>query len=283
MELNADEGGVAGTTEPNDANKEPEPSADVKPVEEPSTPTKQESEHVPSWRRKIAKQTAQIKSLRSELESLKAQKSAIKLPSQEYTEDNFVSKEEYKAYKEKLEDQKLDDKLTSRAIAERQDYLRDLEHSTQTEKFQAEWSESVVDCYGEDPEGLKTFAQISTNKNFLSALPEVVHDFMEGTKVGPIMMHVLYLRPDLVDRISESKPVVQAKMLMALEQEITQVKSSTRQAQPAPAAPSAKPISRAPAPIGPVGTQGRSVTDDDETDEAVYERLLKKRQQSRGR
>lgn len=279
MELNPEDGKAEGTADHETGSKSTEPTADVKPVVEPSTTTKQESEHIPNWRKKIGKQTAQIKTLRAELEALKAKQGTNPQSQQKYTRNNFVTDEEYETYLDENLDKRVESKVTANSIQDRQAQLEALESSANSEKFRNEWAEKVQANYGDNAEDLAVLTGITSDHKFLETLPEVVHDYMESTPLAPVMMHVLYLRPDLVERIASAKPIVQAKMLWDLDNEIKDASRGNSKSMEL----TVKPISKAPAPIGKVVTDGSTTTSDEESDEATYNRLLKKRQQSRGR
>ena len=241
---------------------------DDKPPVEPSPTEKQV--HKPNWQKRIDKQTAKIRNLETQLAELQKAKVPEK-DLQKYKRENFVSDEEFEAHKDKLDDQRISSKL----IAEKEKDLMAEKNSAQEEAFAISWQGKVDDNFEGDPEGrAELSAEIQKQAIKINGWHQDIHDYLEGSDVSPRMMQVLLLRPDIVDQIATSKPIIRAKLLTRLETEIENVMNA-RSAVPAP---TAKPtVTKAPAPTGTIGVGNGNVLSDDDADNASFKRYMKQK------
>jgi hypothetical protein len=271
-ELNAEASEGEGNTtqaEPNIDSTPVDNKAEVKQPEANPELSTEKPQHVPNWKKKIDKQTKQIAELRDQLNKVK--ESAGQKPNK-YTRDNFVNDEEYEEWKDKSVTQRIRDELKQEML---ETELRRVEQERayeENESFKQSWSQKVNKNYEPNSKEYQEYIAISRDQKYLASLPEAVHDYVESTDFGPLMLHVLYYRPDLVDMISRSKSIAQTRTLMKLESEIESAFSGKASEQKQ-TAPTVNKVSKAPAPIGQVGVSG--VTSSDEDDATAYAKYIK--------
>jgi hypothetical protein len=277
FELNPETDEDVGTSEPEvkkaiekaPADDKQIPQKEQSQAEESSTEEKQA--HVPGWQKRINKQTAKIKMLEEQLAAIQEKKATQKeMP--KYTRENFVSEQEYEDWKDKVTDERVNRKFTE----QQEQQLIQLKQQHEEEDFNNGWQERVAHNFDGDAEGYKEFAGlVQQKKSELSKWHQDIHDYMEGTEYGPRMMQVMFYRSDIVDNINRAKPVVRTKLLMNLESEIVNVMNGLA-SKPA-VAPTVQPkVSKAPGPIGTVGTSNQ-VLSEDEADDVAYEKYVNKK------
>lgn len=265
-ELNQEESDTSGNVEPVSEVKETKVADEKQVTEESST---KESVHKPRWQKRIDKQSAKIKMLEAQLAQLNEEKSKHKeMP--KYKRDNFVTEEEYDEYNDKRTESMFNKQLTERKERE----LLDAKRMAEDEAFNNNWQEKVNSNFEGDQEGYAEFAQlIKQNSKTINGWHQDIHDYMEATDVGPRMMQVMLIRPDIAEQMSNAKPIVRMKLLNKLESEIEAVMYQPRANQTTSAKPA---VSKAPAPIGTVGTSG-NVLSDDESEDVAYQRYMNKK------
>lgn len=275
-ELNKDDGDGLGSPESKSEVKSEE-KPELKQVDnsqktEDTTKAEDRSpkpEREPHYMKSIKKLTAQKKQLEEQLKAITESRSK---QTPDYTRDNFIDDKEYQTWlKDKIKKETMEE-LTMKQLAERTQSIEAEQSEYENEAFRQTWTERVRNCYSsQDPKELQDFTRIASDERFINNLPDVVHDYLEGSDLGPVMMHVLYLRPDKVAEIANARPINQTKLLMRLESDIENyAKQQPVQQQQKPA------VSRAPKPIGSVGVSGQSM-DDSENDEAEYASYLRKK------
>jgi len=273
-EINAEPSETAGTVTPEPAKVEEKP-ADNKPEAKPQasdlSPEKPQPQHVPNWKKKIDKQTKQIAELRAELEKTKGSDGQKQT---KYTRENFVNDEEFEAWREKSVTQRIRDELKQEMLEKELQRAEQEKNEVEHEAFRESWQQKVKSNYDVNSTEFAEYTQIARNQDYLASLPEAVHDFVESTEYGPLMIHVLYYRPDLVTALANSKPIAQTRTLMRLESEIEAAykgKASESKQVSAPAPKKEIPaISKAPAPIGSIKVEGDTAETDDASEYARY-------------
>lgn len=275
-DMNPDDAGEAGTSTESKESPVAKPADDKKvlPKEQDyseESSTEEKPAHVPGWQKRINKQTAKIKMLEEQLAAIQEKKATQKeMP--KYTRENFVSEQEYEDWKDKVTDERVNRKFTE----QQEQQLIQLKQQHEEEDFNNSWQERVAHNFDGDAEGYKEFAGlVQQKKSELSKWHQDIHDYMEGTEYGPRMMQVMFYRPDIVDNINRAKPVVRTKLLMNLESEIVNVMNGLA-SKPA-VAPTVQPkVSKAPGPIGTVGTSNQ-VLSEDEADDVAYDKYVNKK------
>lgn len=227
-------------------------------------------QHVPNWKKKIDKQTKQIAELKDQLAKVK--ETAGQKPNK-YTRDNFINDEEYEEWKDKSVTQRIRDELKQEMLENELRRVEQEKAHEENESFRQSWSQKVGKNYEPNSKEYQEYVTISRNQEYLNSLPEAVHDYVESTDFGPLMIHVLYHRPDLVDSIAKSKSIAQTRTLMKLEAEIEAAYNGKASEQKQTAQPVANKVSKAPAPIGQVGVSG--VTSTEEDDATTYAKYIK--------
>jgi hypothetical protein len=260
------------TTDVGTSEVKVEDKTEVKPVDDKqpddsSTP-EEKPVHKPAWQKRIDKQTAKIKQLEAQLAEIQNVKANQKeLP--KYKRENFVSDDEYEQYR----DQQLEANVNKKFTETQEKQIIEAKRAAEEEAFNTTWQEKVKHNFDGDQEGYTEFAGlIRQNATAMSKWHQDIHDFMEGTDYGPRMMQVLFYRPDIIEQINTAKPIVRMKILNNLESEIATVLRQPKVAQQ-PAKPA---VTKAPTPIGTVGSTG-SVLSDDESDDVAYQRYMKKK------
>jgi len=273
-ELNPEDGEEAGTSTSDKEAVVAKP-ADDKPAlnkeqgDSKDSSTEEKPAHTPGWQKRINKQTAKIRQLEEQLAAIQEGKAKQKeMP--RYTRDNFVSEDEYESWKDKAIEEKVNRKFADQQEAQ----LLQLKAQHEEQDFNSNWQERVAHNFDGDAEGYKEFAGlVQQRKGELSNWHQDIHDYMEGTDYGPRMMQVMFMRPDIVDSINHAKPVVRTKLLMSLESEIQNVMNGLA-SKPTVQTTAPTKVSRAPGPIGTVGTSSQ-VMSEDEADSVAYDRYVK--------
>jgi len=246
-------------------NKEPA----KEPVQEQPKPAKQ---HVPDWQRRIDKQTAIIKQQQAELEAVKK---SLKPQKPVMTKDNFVTEQEWIKHEARQEAENV----YNAKLAERDEESRKVTEQTAAETaFRQGWVETVRQNFEGDPEALADFKAMTKSPEATDHFSQDIHDYIESTPLGGRMLHVLLHRDDLVDQINNAKPIAKATLLLKLENQVEAYMRSLKQPQPVQAqpAPVARPISKAPAPIGALDTRGAAL-DEEGTEKAQFNSYMKKK------
>ena len=266
-EINNETTTEAGTPEVKVPVETVEKPVDDKPPVDPSSTEK--PVHKPNWQKRIDKQTVKIRALEAQIAELQKVKAQEKeLP--RYKRENFATDEEFEAHQDKIDDQRISSKL----ITEKEKDLVAAKTSAEEEAFAINWQGKVENNFEGDPEGRAELAtEIQNNAGKINGWHQDIHDYLEGSDVSPRMMQVLLLRPDIVDQIASSKPIIRAKLLGRLESEIEAVMSA--KAVPPQAAKPA--VTKAPAPTGTIGVGNSNVLPEDETEDVAYSKYMKKK------
>lgn len=273
-EMNVDSAEDTGNIEATETVVEDKP-VDKKPTE-PKEPvaeelsTEEKPTHVPNWKKKIDKQTKRIAELQEELKKLKEGNGGQQKP--KYTRDNFVNDEEYEEWRDKSVTQRIRDELKQEMLESEMRRMEEERRRDEDDGFRESWAKKVKANYDVNSKEYQEYLTIAQDSAYLNSLPQAVHDYVEGTDFGPLMIHVLKYRPDLIEAIAHSKPIVQTRTLMRLESEI-EAAYKGKQAEQKPTEQTKK-VSSAPAPIGNVGVSG-STTSEDEDDATAYAKYIK--------
>lgn len=236
---------------------------DVKPSD--SSTDKPTKEHIPDWQRRINTLTRKNKSYESEMEALRREIQSLKQPKVEQpklTRDNFLTDDEWIDYKAELKARDVINKQMSEASQMRAE--RDSQYA-QEQGFKQNWNQKVASNFADDQEGLSQLNELLHDAE--DNMHQDIHDYIEDSPIGPRMLHVLLLRPDLVERYNQMKSVTRGVALARLEDEIMGVLNGRTPVGAQPSKPTAS-VSKAPAPIGQVGTSGSS-RDSLSDDEAI--------------
>jgi hypothetical protein len=269
-EANKETEPAAGTAKADSTTAEVKNDTDVKQPPE-SSPGEQAKEHTPDWQRRIDKLTRRNKTYESELQALRKQVEDLKpkQPQQKLTKENFVSEEEYQEHIAKRVYEQQQEAM-SKANAEQ--YESERKAMEQQQEFAKTWKDKTDRVFAGDKEGREQFEnllrEVSSDEDF--NLHQDIHDYIGDSDIGPRILHVLMLRPDLVERYNSLKPVTRGAALSRLEGEII---SLMRGAVPQEQKPASN-VSKAPAPIGPVGNHGART---EPSDEELLDQYYKKK------
>lgn len=240
--------------------------------EKPNQPiVKADKDDGKGFQRRVNNLTGENKSLKAELAKLRSDIEAIKnpkAPKRELDESMFLDNTEYvKA----LAKQQALDAVDERDNQRRSQYDEATKSQKEIQQQQQQWANRVNKTFGGDEAQVERFyANIEQNSDVLNAMPSDVHDFIDDSPVGVKVMDALLNHPEIVDYLSKIKsPTYRAIEMREIEKAV----SSSSVQKPV------NTVSKAPAPIGTVGTVGNAQSDDDLT---FRERLLKK-QKLRGR
>jgi chaperonin cofactor prefoldin len=223
------------------------------------------------FKRRVDTLTSRNKSLESELKAMRDEINAMKnpkAPKRELDETMFLDNSEYvKA----LAKQQALDAVDERESQRRNQYEEANKSQKEIQQQQQQWANRVNKTFGGDEAQVERFyANIEQNSDVLNAMPSDVHDFIDDSPVGVKVMDALLNHPEIVDYLSKIKsPTYRAIEMREIEKAV----SSSSVQKPV------NTVSKAPAPVGTVGTVGNAQSDDDLT---FRERLLKK-QKLRGR
>lgn len=251
------------------ADTQKEPAATGKPPVDGSKKKDEVPEGQRGWSRRVEVLTARehqhlakIKELQAEIEIAKGKKpDDVKL-----TEDHFKSKEDY-------EDWKLERKLEARDQQRRTESLEKELESEKSGAFKTAWQPKVEKWYPTPEARAEYSALLKTAKSQISA---DMHDFVQASDLGPVMLEWLVRNPDQSGRLAAMKPVVLGARLLQLEQALGQALSNegTTKSGNGPSSPPRQ--TNAPGPIGSVSQRGGAqVSDDDGSIEAVKRYLAK--------
>ena len=259
-----------GTSE-SESNSKTEQVADVKEKAQPIVKDDASDVEGKGFKRRVDTLTHRNKSLESELAKMRAEIEAIKnpkAPKRDLDESMFLDNADYvKA----LAKQQALDALEERETQRNKQYNEQTQTQRQIQEQQKQWANRVSKTFGGDEAQVEHFyAKIEESSDVLNAMPSDVHDFIDDSPVGVKVMDALLTHPEIVDYLSRIKsPTYRAIEMREIEKAVSSSNNNVQKPQ----------VSKAPAPIGTVGTVGSAVTDDDLT---FRERLLKK-QKNRGR
>lgn len=203
----------------------------------------------------------ELKAMREEIESIKNPKAQKK----ELDESMFL---DHADYVKALAKQQALDAIEERESQRNKQYTEATQSQREIEQQQQNWANRVNKTFAGDESQINQFyAKIEESTDIVNAMPNDVHDFIDDSPVGVKVMDALLNHPEILDYLNRMKPTYRALELRELEKAVSTPSSNSVQ----------KPIvSKAPAPIGTVGTVGSAINDDELS---FRERLLKKQKQ----
>lgn len=212
-------------------------------------------EHESGYDRRIRVLTAREKAANERNAALEARLNALegKLTPQQpkLTRDNFLTDSEYDAYREKELLGKVTGELQTRESQRQQEEAKQRE-------FKSSWADRVNTIYT-DPVRKQAFADLVRESP--DNLHSDVHDYVKTSNVGPMMLEAFLMRPDFAEQVSQMPAIKRAATLMRLEDGINEHLATRATTPPAPSRPAASQVSRAPAPVGPVGVSSAGTVD----------------------
>lgn len=199
---------------------------------------------------KIQAQKSRIAELEKSLEEMK------KAP--KYTKEHFATDEEYEDWKDSQRTTKIRTELAL-------DQAREQMTESTNNAFKQSWNQKVSSFY-KDPEDIAAFRQTLANAKAQGINPpQAVHDYVQHSDIGPVMLEYLLATPEAMHGVSNVPAVVQAARLSQIEQGLYRLLhqqgyfgNEGSQAQPQPAQTK---VTQAPAPIGPVGQRSEVSVD----------------------